>query len=841
MNRRILLVTVTGVLVLLAHAPGDVRPLVAQEAEAEDSLVNNPDLILPRQRTDNNVQYSIREARKHEHAAIALERQGKPDDALERWREAMNRYEALRRDHLQPDIPANQELLVRADWVGGEYVYTETWIPLADYINSRYRTGDWPRVLREQLSLRQSAAGAELLRAALASGDEFRLTRCARFFQFSPAGRTALRMLAELALERGDAVLAVRWLEELQKSWADDYQRDAALQVMYVRACRDSGMNYRLGRELRRREREAAGGKVDIGGRTIDSKDAVAALTGGTAPIDQPELRLPGWLTQQGTAARDGIAPPVVSIGAMVDLDPAEGVGPWQGAKNIPGMEEQRDPYMSEERKALPIVFPVAHASGVFLHRIDDAGGNDEKIAWFRHGMETSPVMLEVPRSARYPARQPEGRRYYYSNREAERNRYRVMASTIARVRWELDQRESDLLFAVMGPGNPMREKGTEPSGNQIQSWDVTDDAKLRLTLPNKKVETKEEFNFLQHVVFKGAPLVRHNRLYIAGGVAEKDSVEIWLFCFDVTPKGDAAAGEGKLQWRVHLCSKRQESQPWRWSSEPVSMPEISSPSEQGGMLYVSTHAGANFAVDRSSGEVCWISRYGRLTAQRAQGWYPSPPVASGGLVLTTPYDFDLALVLDSISGSHWMEYPPFRKGHSEEYEHVLGVYDNRMIIQGRTRVYSVGLTDFRKGGERDADFGQLNYQTAEFGKEPIGRGVIAGDRVLVPFEGEIAFFDVRNGKLLTRSPLDGMQADKAPATLSVYCRGQAYRDEQGTQRHHPVTLTDPDTGNVYNAEHLRHGDKFKFPSGKTAEVVKETFVILATARRVYVYKANDK
>lgn len=839
MNRRFLLALAAGALALLAHAPADA-PVAAQDSE--DSLVNNPDLILPRERTDNNVQYSIREARRHEHAAIALEREGKSKEALERWREAMNRYEALRREKLPPDLPVNGELLVRADWVGGEYVYTETWIPLADYINSRYRTGDWPRVLRDQLSLRQSAAGAELLRTALANADEFTLSRCARFYQFSSSGRTALRMLAELALERGDAVLAVRWLEELQRSWADYYQRDAALQVMYVRACRDAGMNYRLGRELRRREREAAGGTVDIAGRKVDSNEAIRALTGASAPGDQPELRVPGWLTQQGNAARDGIAPPVTGVGAMVDLDPGEGVGPWQGAKAVPGMESQRDPYMSEERKAVPVVFPVAHSSGVFLHRIDDAGGNDEKIMWFRHGLETSPVTLEVPRSARYTVRQADGRRYYYGGRQEERTRYRVMASTIARVSWDLDQRESDLLFAVMGPGNPSREKGTEPTGNQIQSWDLTDDAKLRLTLPNKKVETSEEFKFLQHVVFKGAPLVRGNRLYIAGGVAEKDSVEIWLFCFDVTPKGDAAAGEGKLQWRVHLCSRRQESQPWRWGSEPVSMPEVSTPSEQGGVIYVSTHAGASFAVDRATGEVNWISRYGRVPGTpRAQGWFPAPPVASGGMVLTTPYDFDLALVLDSISGSHWMEYPPFRKGHSEEYEHVLGVYDNRMIIQGRTRVYSVGLTDFRKGGERDAEMGLLNYQTAEFGKEPLGRGIIAGNRVLVPFDGEIAFYDVRNGKLLTRSPLEGMQSDKTPATLTVYCRGEAYKDEQGAQRFRPVTVTDPDTGNVYNAEHLRNGDQFKFPSGKTAEVKKETFVILATARRVYVYKANDK
>jgi hypothetical protein len=530
----------------------------------------------------------------------------------------------------------------------------------------------------------------------------------------------------------------------------------------------------------------------------------------------------------------------------MVDLDGADGVQGIRIAATIPGAEVQNDPYnRSEERKSLPAVFPTVHEAGFFVHKIDDnikgTEGPDEKLLWFRHGREASPVTLEVPSSLRYgrPSNTDARRGWWSGNQTPERDRYRIMSSTISRVSWELDNRESDLLFAVMGPGFPSREKGSMPTGNQIQGWDLTDDAKLRVTLPNPKVENEEDKAFLQHVIFKGAPLVRDNRLYIAGAVTEKDSVEIWMFCFDVTPKGDVAAGEGKLQWRVHLCSQRQQN-PYPWGGSPITVPEISSPSEQGGMIYVSTHAGATAAVDRATGELCWISKYGRV-AIAAGGWFCGPPIATGGLLVTTPYDYNLALVLDAVWGTLTMEYPLFGKGPREDYLYVLGVVDNRMIIQGRSRIYSVGLTDFRKGGVRQADMGKLNYQSAAFGNNsPIGRGVIAGDRVLIPFKDRIAFYGVTSGKLLTSPSLSGVEFEKAPFTMTVYCRGEAYKDDQGIVRHKPVTVTDPDTGNVYNAEHLRNGQEFKFPSGKTVRISKETFLILTSAQWTYVFKAED-
>jgi hypothetical protein len=76
------------------------------------------------------------------------------------------------------------------------------------------------------------------------------------------------------------------------------------------------------------------------------------------------------------------------------------------------------------------------------------------------------------------------------------------MGSSIGRLRWDLDNRESDVLFAVMGTGSPSREKTTEPTGNQIQAIDLGRDAALRVTLPNKKVEENGgDLSFLEALV----------------------------------------------------------------------------------------------------------------------------------------------------------------------------------------------------------------------------------------------------------------------------------------------------------------------------------------------------
>ena len=844
MKTRILFLLLAGLGLLAAV----IQPHTAV-AQDEGGLIKNPDLYLPTGRVDEGVLYKIREARQREVEAIKLAREGKKDESFDKWRDAFGRYHHLREEFLKDDLPRNAELLVRNDsWddlsdaqKNDLDVYAETWIPLADYINSRFRIPDWPPALKSRLGIQQAAKGAEMLRIALQNDDRFLLRRCARFYQFSEAGRTALALLAAQALESADPVSAVRWLSDYQLSWADEFNRDAALQVQYVRACRDSGMHYRLGKFLRKLERNGFSADIDVGGTTVNSLAFIHQLAEENPAVDPLALRRPGWRTLQGDGTRNAIAPEIGSVSQMLDLGPEEDVQGFKLVEKVPGTDQPQDQYSSEEPPPMPVVFPTVHESGFFAHRIAAGEGENEKLMWFRHGRESNPLPLEVPKNLRYVQRQQQNNRWWGRQQE-RRDRYRVLGSTIGRVRWELDNRESDVLFAVMGAGSPSREKTGEPTGNQIQAFDLGRDAALRVTMPNRKVEEKGgDWEFLKDVVFCGTPLVRDNNLYIAGAFTAKDSYEVWMFCFDVTPKGDPSKGEGKLVWRTQLCSKKLSTQPWGgWGGEPVTLPDISSIAEQGGMLYCCTHTGATAGVDRTTGELCWVSRYGRERNPNVRGWFNNAPIAAGGFVVTAPYDHRLALILDAVTGDHWMEYPNKAKGALGEYEHVLGVIDNRLIIQGRSRLYSVALTQFRKGGTMEADFGSLHFQ-AEYstGDEPDGRGVISGEHVLVPFSQYIAVYNVNSGKLQTKIKLEDVKPDAVPATLTVYCRGEAYKDADGLTRYKPCTLNDPKTGNVFNVEHLRNGETFTFPSGEQAVVKKETFLIVASAQWIYVFKAE--
>jgi hypothetical protein len=837
---------VVGGAVVLAMSYRSSPPAFAQ---SDDSIVTNPNVFLPRARVDDDVLSSLRRARAAEIEAAALQRAGEEEAAMDRWRDAFGRYEHLRRDHLRPDLGHNEELLVRADWADASgavqaEVFAESWQPLADYINSRLRTGPWPRTFRDRLAQRQRVPGAEMLELALRNDDEDALRRCARFYQFSDSGRRALELLAQRSLERGDAIMAVRWLEELRGAWPEHFERTPSLHVLYVRACRDADMDYRLGRMLRQLERRGLSGTVDVGGREYDSGELVEQIARQEAPHARRELQAGGWRTLQGRFDRNGVAPPVTRIGAMVDLNPGvDEVAGRQITDKVSSVDAQRDPWARQTRTPTPMIFPVTHESGVYVPKLDTTDPTANKLYWFRHGREVNPLQLEIPRHRRYSKRESDSRHGggWFHHTETPRDTFSVHGSSIGTLRYELDGREADALFAVVGPGAPSAERPSDPSGNQIQGWNLSDDASVLMTLPNERVESTEEYNsFLRHVVFRGAPLIRGNRLYIAGVMTERNSFETWLFCFDVTPKGDSAAGGGKLMWRAHLGSNSFPQQGRGWGRVTnVEPPEVSSPAESGGMVFVTSHAGFTAGVEAESGEVAWVSRYGRT--DRQLGWFNNAPVVAAGLVVTAPYDHDLSLVLDTVRGTLWMEYPIRRMGFSGEYEHVLGAVDGHLIIQGRTRLHCIGLPRFRPGGVRHTDYGDLVYQSTEFSSPPGGRGVIAGDRILIPYESSIAIYDVRTGKLLSTARLDGLHVDNLPATLTVFSRGPAYEDEFGQTRYGPVTVTDPETGNQYNVEHLRNGETFTFPgTDRTAVVEKETFLVHTTARWMHMFKVDD-
>ena len=837
-----------GLLALMAYSP------VAQEV---DDIVNNPDIKLNQNRVDKAINFSLREALSWENQAMGFERENKPEKAFDAWREAFARYESMWREHLGPNVAAADEPLARSTTVPSKWrreewpIYIETWMPLPDYINSRMRGPHWPRQFRDRLALRQSGPGQELLRRALETNDLKLLRRCARYHQFSPAGAVALKCLSEIYLEKGDSLLASRWLFELGLTHPEEFRKDPRLWVLCVRAFREADVRYDLDKTLRDFERAAKDASIDIGGQKTNALAYARALAAQAAPGERPELRKPGWFSMGGDASRNKVAPPIESIGEMLDLAPAAGVQGFQlSTKTVDNSNEERYYYGNQQTKTNYLNFPTVHQGGLFLHQLEAKGANGtraEQLLGFSHGNEQRAQPMTIKANAEYPAPKEDGRyryRGWYGERQ-NRDRVRVLASSVGRLNWAVEPRESEVLFAVIGEGHPSSDENASRTGNQIQGFDLTQEGKHLVTLPNEKIESPNEWKMLQRVVFNGAPVIRDNKLYVTGTLGRRGSTEAWVFCFDVTPRGDSSRGEGKLQWMTMVCAKKTQSAMWGGDDNSADGAEIASLAEQGGMLYASTQMGAAAGIDRDSGELCWVAKYERHQNVTELSWTGNSPIAACGLVVLTPDDSPFAFVLDGITGRLNFEHPKRGRGARGEFQYALGVLDNHLIIQGKRKLYSVALTSFRGGAKgTEANWGGLNFESAPFESQPIGRGVIAGGRVLVPLKDSVAFYDAHTGKLTTKFALpEGVERGDDLYTLTVYCRGAAIKDAEGIIKgYQPVSVADPGTGSIYSVEHLRDGDDFTCPgSGKVVRVQKETFLILASSKWMYVFKASDK
>ncbi|MDC1142757.1 hypothetical protein OAU50_06670 [Planctomycetota bacterium] len=845
-------VATVSILIAVAFISPSPSIVVAQEVE---ELIQNPELYLPRKRTDDGVARKLREARDREFAAMKLTRSGDEKGAMDKWQNAFGLYIRMYLDFVRPELGPNEEILVPTRFprtsksVRSKAIkhYALPYIPISDYLNGRLRQQAWPQTFRDRLERRQSGPGKTMLTKAVETEDYALLARCARFYQFSESGKTALKMLSYNALERGDSVLAIKWLNELKQCWPDEYQMNVDLQLQYLRACRDAGFRHELELELSRMETRGKDGDIDIGGASVKFLEYARKFAYESSPQDRPELTPSGWRTLQGDASRNKTAPPIHSITGVVDLTPDDDdeTNPWaQIAKSVPGLSDNNNNNRGRSGTTvkIPLVFPTVHESGIFVHNVN-SGDSFEILNWYRHGKEATSMPLSVPGKLRYTEvnGNNNGWGWGWGYNQVVRDKYRVLGSTVGRLKWELDNREADVLFAVLGKGSPQRDKNTDPTGNQIQAFVLDPDPALRVTMPNQKVENKEEYDFLKNVTFSGAPIVQDNRLYVTGASAGQDTFEVWAFCFDVTPKGDPAEGEGKLIWKTKVCAKKYVSA--GYGRQTAEMPDVSSLAEQGGMLYFSTHTGCNAGIDRHSGELVWVSKYNRLRGDSTvASWINPTPLANSGFVIAAPYDENLAFVSHGTCGKFWHEYPTRRRGKSDENKHILGAQDGCLIVQGRSVLCSVTMTTYNPNSPGKTDWGELRFRSNSFEKQPIGRGVIAGDMILIPFSDMISMYDKSNGKLVRNFKFpEGVTTSAAPATLTVYCRGESYKDEDGLTRYKPLTVTDPDTGNIYNVENLHDGDEYTFPSGKKVKVKKETFVLMTSADRMFMFTAKDK
>lgn len=196
---------------------------------------------------------------------------------------------------------------------------------------------------------------------------------------------------------------------------------------------------------------------------------------------------------------------------------------------------------------------------------------------------------------------------------------------------------------------------------------------------------------------------------------------------------------DGKTRWRTQLCDDPMSgASPW----SPIGV------SVDGQEAYVVAGTGLVFAVDGTTGDIRWASKYRREASsapvannpwqqnaalRQFKGWDDDVAIPMGRQVVILASDSDRMFALDRRTGKFMWDTPrvsPF----GVEANYYLGTQGNRLIAAGSKVVRGYDVHSGRLVWEREVE-------------ASCGRGCIAGDAVFVPSKDSILAYDLATGK----------------------------------------------------------------------------------------------
>ncbi|TWT77507.1 PQQ enzyme repeat protein [Posidoniimonas polymericola] len=240
---------------------------------------------------------------------------------------------------------------------------------------------------------------------------------------------------------------------------------------------------------------------------------------------------------------------------------------------------------------------------------------------------------------------------------------------------------------------------------------------------------------------FSGPPLVESGLVYVALDAAEVRP-RVALACY--------SAATGRQLWFTSVCSGPP-------AEETISARPADTLTKQGGTLFFNSNLGAIAAVDASSGAVDWIAEYPRYPVggapdRGAESPRVSPCIAYRGRLLAAPVDSPHVFALDQASG-RWL----WATKRSDPRVELLGVRGGTLVAGGEL------LTGV------DLNTGEVRYQwpsSTRSGIRGMGRGCLAGDEVFWPTRGAIYARNAETGAA-TRTPIDLAPVGGAGANLT--------------------------------------------------------------------------
>ena len=264
---------------------------------------------------------------------------------------------------------------------------------------------------------------------------------------------------------------------------------------------------------------------------------------------------------------------------------------------------------------------------------------------------------------------------------------------------------------------------------------------------------------------FEGTPVIVSGKAYVTV-CRRRPQLELMVVCLDGT--------DGRLLWQQPIGGFRVSVGD---SYNRVSHLLLTA---GGGRLYLSTDLGLIVSLNSADGRFEWALTYeirnneSPATLSDPQQKGIRPPMFFNGLLIVAPNDSDFAYCIETDSGRMKWRYPYLnpatkdlpdlerreqdsRQRRENQWRHLLGVapggFSGRIIASGQSLVAI------------DLESGRKVWQTPRMA---FGRGVLAGDEVLLPGRSTIEICSQQTGQLLRSIPLKTPDSAQLGGNLTI-------------------------------------------------------------------------
>lgn len=593
-----------------------------------------------------------------------------------------------------------------------------------------------PREIRIDYERQYGGLAQQLLLETRRNGSTERLVEVATRFLHTRAGADAANALATWHVDRQEFALAVRWFHELDASGAE-IARDPRWRLKAALAARQAAPE-----TVDAWLKPLGNAPVEIGGRSLSPRTALDDLPSMSNSV---EPQIAEWRQAFGTSARTALVPPGEPL-LQPEWSRPLSTHPVIEARVVELLRDLQDEALIPFLAAMPIAIgdyiAFRDLRGV---RVVSAGTG--QVLWdTARGLTPEQILLGQPQTngdtARFPW--PQGLDDSFFGEMAEFHPLTNLLfrdATVGHI-----SSDGQRLFVLEDVAVLTRNQ----SGYQWDDSADTDDpfgmawATNRLTAYDLATG-RERWTIggpagddpyappLAGSFFLGAPLAVGDELFAVATLGEE--IRLWSL--------DAATGRPRWwQLLAYADTKIERDIARRWIGSPIAAGQ--------GILVCPTTVGWVVAVDTARRSLMWAHRYLppvedpqsdpglQFLPQRGLNdqWAVGSPMIVGQSVLFAPPDGQDLICLNLGDGALKWQHP---RG---EGLLVAGVAADRVLILEATGLQALSLGT-----------GEVLWRCPwDSGRNPIGRGVVAGDRFILPMsDRELWSIDITSGDLKQR------------------------------------------------------------------------------------------